>query len=106
MSVHIANQDNFEELTKATPIVFVDFWATWCGPCRAFGPIFEEASNAHTDITFVKVDVDQCPDLAAAASVRAVPTLVVIRNGEVIFNQAGALRASDLEDVISQAQAL
>lgn len=75
-------------------------------PCRAFGPTFEKASEANSDIYFAKVDIDQNPDLASAAKVQAVPTLMVIKNQQIVFQQAGALRASDLDDLIAQAKAL
>ena len=78
-----------------------------CAPaCRAFGPTFEKASEANPDVYFAKVDIDQNPDLAAAAKVQAVPTLMVVKKQQIIFQQAGALRASDLDDLISQAKAL
>ena len=93
---------DFEKTITDNEIVFVDFWATWCGPCRAFGPIFEENAN----IAFVKVDIDANQDLAQAAGIQAVPTLMIAKQGEVIFQQAGALQAADLDDLIAQAKAL
>ena len=103
MATHAVTSQDFNQVVESNDLVF---WATWCGPCRAFGPTFEKASEANPDVYFAKVDIDQNPDLAAAAKVQAVPTLMVVKKQQIIFQQAGALRASDLDDLISQAKAL
>lgn len=100
------NAQDFEKTITDNNLVFVDFWATWCGPCRAFGPTFEAASEENPDIVFGKVDIDANQDLASAAGIQAVPTLMIAKQGQIIFKQAGALRTEDLDDLIAQAKAL
>ena len=100
------NAQDFEKTITDNNLVFVDFWATWCGPCRAFGPTFEAASEENPDIVFGKVDIDANQDLASAAGIQAVPTLMSAKQGQIIFKQAGALRAEHLDDLIAQAKAL
>ena len=100
------NAQDFEKTITDNNLVFVDFWATWCGPCRAFGPTFEAASEENPDIVFGKVDIDANQDLASAAGIQAVPTLMIAKQGQIIFKQAGARRAEDLDDLIAQAKAL
>ena len=105
MALIHATQEDFEKIASTNEVVVVDFWATWCGPCRAFGPIFEQVSAKFEDVPFVKVDIDQSPDLASAAAIKAVPTVMVIKRGDVIYRQAGALLPADLEDLVNQAKA-
>ena len=106
MATVTLTQENFEQTVSADGIVLVDFWATWCGPCRQFGPIFEEASEKYPDIVFGKIDTDDQQQLAMAAQITSIPTLMVFRDGIVVFRQSGALPLSALEDLISQVQNL
>ena len=100
------NRANFEKVVTESPMVIVDFWATWCGPCRGFAPIYEQAAGQHPDVVFGKIDTDQEQELAGAFGIRSIPTLMVFREKVVVFQQAGALPASALEQVIAQAKAL
>jgi thioredoxin len=99
-------KDNFEKVVTESPMVIVDFWAPWCGPCRGFAPIYEQAAESHADVVFGKINTDQEQELAGAFNIRSIPTLMVFREKVVLFQQAGALPASALEQVITQAKAL
>lgn len=104
-TIEITN-DNFESTILENEIVFIDFWAAWCGPCRVFAPIFEQASTEHADIVFAKVDTETQRELAAAFEIRSIPTLMAIRDRTVLFSQPGALPAGALADVIAQVRAV
>jgi thioredoxin 1 len=97
--------DNHDE-TVTDGIVFIDFWAEWCGPCKRFAPVFEQAAETHNDITFAKVDTDDQQELSARYGVQSIPTLVIYRDGIPVFSQPGALPAAVLDDLITQVKAL
>ena len=97
---------NFEQTVNDHPMVIIDFWAPWCGPCRGFAPVYEKASEAHADVVFAKVNTDEQQELAGAFDIRSIPTLMVFREKVILFQQAGALPGQALEQVIAQAKAV
>jgi thioredoxin 1 len=98
--------ETFSSTIESNDIVLVDWWASWCGPCRMFAPIFDEAATKHPDLVFAKVDTEAQQELAGAANIRSIPTLMVFRENVLVFSQAGALPAHALDDLISQVKAL
>ena len=100
MSTVALTEETFEEVVTKEGITLVDWWASWCGPCRSFGPIFEAASESHSDITFGKIDTEDQQGLAGAARITSIPTLMAFRDGVLVFSQAGALPAASLDKLI------
>ena len=99
-------KDTFNDTINTNDIVLVDWWASWCGPCRSFAPVFEEASDRHGDIVFGKIDTEAQPELSAMARITSIPTLMAFREGILIFSQPGALPSASLEELIGKVREL
>jgi thioredoxin 1 len=106
MSTVALTSDTFEETVTRSGITLVDWWASWCGPCRMFAPVFESASEQHPDVTFGKIDTEDQQELSAAAGITSIPTLMAFRDGILVFRQPGALPPAALEQVIKAVQDL
>ena len=100
------SSENFEDTISGNDIVLVDFWAEWCGPCKRFGPIYDKTSNEYQDITFAKLDTEANQQLAGQLDIQGIPTLMAFREGVLVFNQAGALPAPALKEVVEAVRAL
>ena len=106
MSTVDLTADTFMETINSEDIVLVDFWASWCGPCRQFAPVYEAAAEKHEDITFAKIDTEAEQGLASAVQITSIPTLMAFRDGILLYAQPGALPAEALEQIIEQVRAL
>jgi thioredoxin len=95
---------NFSETIEKSDVILIDFWAEWCGPCKRFGPIFEAASEKHPDLTFAKLDTETNQDIAGALEITSIPTLMVVKGGMLLYREAGALNAAQLDGLLAEVE--
>jgi thioredoxin 1 len=106
MATVALTKDNFEDVVTGNAMVMIDFWAPWCGPCRAFAPSFEAASDRHPDVVFAKVNTDEEQELAAAFNIRSIPTLMFFREKVILYSEAGTLPPKALDEIVEKGKEL